>query len=429
MARPLRSTPAQRQEDRLLLSAGGAVVVTTVLVAMVFLFNLDEVTTTALTYDAFLLGAAALFLASGILRIARWHVTADPHSSLMAAAFVGLGLMSMPLANLTGQLVPDHFESPFGVLMRSLATLACLGLVLRALTLSDESSAEESHQLWLRTTALGVGGIGTVTGIWVLAPDAVSGLVMVHVVVEIGLACAWIAVGLVATRRDATQPWAGRVAPLLGSLGVVEVLRGLDHIQPGPWGLAAAALLASVAMIAVHAAYVDFLDSTRLAEAVARGADSLDDWVHPDTSAHRPNEHAVDFEVSAVVAKVVLARRTTDQEVRVRGGAGIAHGRPADLATALEKLLVNAWTYAPHSPVTVHVVAIGPRIEISVSDRGPGLSAVVADRAFTTPRALQTARALMQGNGGELELRSRIGGATFVVSLPAARAVRAPRLA
>jgi nitrogen-specific signal transduction histidine kinase len=69
-------------------------------------------------------------------------------------------------------------------------------------------------------------------------------------------------------------------------------------------------------------------------------------------------------------------------------------------------------------------------VEISVSDRGPGLSADTAERAFAahggdrdTGLGLHVARSLVTGNGGELELRSRIGGATFVISLPAVGAV------
>ena len=117
----------------------------------------------------------------------------------------------------------------------------------------------------------------------------------------------------------------------------------------------------------------------------------------------------------------------------MRGGAGFAHARSGDLTVALEKLLVNAHTYATHSPVTVHVVAIGPRIEISVADHGPGMSAAAADSAFGSAEVgrgsglgLHMARALMQRNGGDLELRNRIGGTTFVLTLPAAEDQRTP---
>ena len=66
--------PARR---RLLLSCSVAIAVSTVFVAAVALFNVDEVSTSALTLQAFQLGASALFLAAGILRVTRWRVTTE----------------------------------------------------------------------------------------------------------------------------------------------------------------------------------------------------------------------------------------------------------------------------------------------------------------------------------------------------------------
>jgi signal transduction histidine kinase len=72
------------------------------------------------------------------------------------------------------------------------------------------------------------------------------------------------------------------------------------------------------------------------------------------------------------------------------------------------------------------MVEIAGRIEISVSDLGPGMSAGDADRALNsrgpdTLTGLRAARALMESSGGRLELRNRIGGTTFVTVLPAAQ--------
>jgi signal transduction histidine kinase len=67
-----------------------------------------------------------------------------------------------------------------------------------------------------------------------------------------------------------------------------------------------------------------------------------------------------------------------------------------------------------------------------VTDRGPGLGPVAADEIFgetarASGRALVLARDLLRRNGGDLTLRNRIGGATFVLSLPAAGVAPAPR--
>jgi signal transduction histidine kinase len=188
----------------------------------------------------------------------------------------------------------------------------------------------------------------------------------------------------------------------------------------------ATALLCSVAMVTAHSAYVDVTESVRLAALVQHSTDGLAVGLSGGADTGHKGE-PVDLDVSDVVTAVAERRRSSGQVVRVRGGVGRVHAHPAELAVAVDKLLVNAETYAPGSPVTLQVLAIGARVEISVSDRGPGLSADAAERAFA-PRAerptglgLHVARSLVVANGGELELRNRIGGATFVISLPAVR--------
>jgi signal transduction histidine kinase len=139
-------------------------------------------------------------------------------------------------------------------------------------------------------------------------------------------------------------------------------------------------------------------------------------------------EEPVDFEVTEVVRNVVSTRRATGQDVQLLGSAALVRGRPGDLATALQNLIVNAGVHAPHSPVTVRLGAGPSHVEIAVSDRGPGLDQEQAARVFARgergPRSpgsglgLYVARTLMRAYGGDVELRSRVGGATFVVTLP-----------
>jgi two-component system OmpR family sensor kinase len=142
------------------------------------------------------------------------------------------------------------------------------------------------------------------------------------------------------------------------------------------------------------------------------------------------------FELSEVLRTAVATRRATGQDVRLHGSAGLVHGRPGDLATVVQNLLVNAATHAPGSPVTVTVVPTGSHIEVSVSDRGPGLTAAEAAAAFTrgahgersagSGLGLYVARSLMQKVGGDVELRNRVDGATFVVVVKAVERRRSP---
>ena len=423
----------ERGVHRVLLPCASAIGAITVVLLVVALFNLDEVSSAALTKSAFELGASVLFLAAGILRISRWRVTTDPHSGLLAASMIVLGVLSLPLDNLTGQLLHGPVEPMLGLTVRALGTAACVALALRAMTVHDDTPLTDWPRALLAATGLAVVGVAALLGLYAVTPARMGGMALLQVAVNVLLGGTWVALGLAASLRDAKQPWAGRVAPLYASLGLVEMLRGLDHVRPGAWALPAAALLGSVAMITAHAAYVDLVEAALFASTIRRRTAEIRAEVGTPGSAPASTEPVDDFDVCACVQTVVEQRQAAGQEIRVRGGAGFAHARSGDLTVALEKLLVNAHTYAPHSPVTVHVVAIGARIEVSVADHGPGMSAAAADNAFGSAEAgrgsglgLHVARALMERNGGVLELRNRIGGTTFVLTLPAAEDQRTP---
>jgi signal transduction histidine kinase len=367
-----------------LLPAAAAIAVSTLVLTLLTLLNLRDVSATALTYDVFRLGAAVMFVAAGILRLTRCQVTGEQQAGLVGASLFVLAALTLPLENLTGQIVPDAVEPSLFASAHAAGTLVYLGLTLRALSGPGRLAL-----------------LGVVVWVPLAALDVLGGEALADVL----LAACLLGVARVAAGRD---------AGLLACLGVVELLRCLENLDPGSWALPAAALLASVAMVAAHCAYVD-----------------LDDALHSNPPAvRRPRpqvaeDHGdpVDFGVTGVVATVADRHRLTGQEVRVRGGAGIAHARPDDLVVALDELLGNARRHAAGSPVTVHVVAIGSRVAVSVTDRGPGLSAATAEAAFAPGTGLELARNRLREGGGDLELHSRIGGATFVVSLPAARTV------
>ncbi len=76
------------------------------------------------------------------------------------------------------------------------------------------------------------------------------------------------------------------------------------------------------------------------------------------------------------------------------------------------------------------MVEVGDRVEIIVSDNGPGLATEIKDELFTpfvTTKAaglglgLVICRDIVAAFGGELNTRETAEGATFVVSLIAAK--------
>ncbi|MDA8374122.1 MAG: ATP-binding protein [Actinomycetota bacterium] len=101
-------------------------------------------------------------------------------------------------------------------------------------------------------------------------------------------------------------------------------------------------------------------------------------------------------------------------------------------AHVLANLLENAARYAPPgTDVEISAAAVGHRVRISVSDRGPGIPAQMAERIFDpyftaggAGRAglgLSIAKAFVQAHHGHISVDPAYGeGARFVVELPSA---------
>jgi two-component system sensor histidine kinase KdpD len=111
------------------------------------------------------------------------------------------------------------------------------------------------------------------------------------------------------------------------------------------------------------------------------------------------------------------------------------HLDPRLTATALAHVLENAAQYAPEgSPIVVLVRRSGDALEISVRDRGPGISradlphlfdrfyrgAAAQARTSGTGMGLWIARGLLAAGGGRIWADNNTGrGATFTMSVPA----------
>ena len=109
------------------------------------------------------------------------------------------------------------------------------------------------------------------------------------------------------------------------------------------------------------------------------------------------------------------------------------------MVQAFENILANARSFAPPDTVVeVNLISGEDRCQIDVADRGPGVPAAHLDRVFdrfftyrpddVTNRdqhaglGLSIARTIVQGYGGTITARERVGGgAVFQISLPLAR--------
>jgi two-component system sensor histidine kinase KdpD len=108
---------------------------------------------------------------------------------------------------------------------------------------------------------------------------------------------------------------------------------------------------------------------------------------------------------------------------------------PVRLDQVLTNLVDNARRYAVDQPVTLAGRAVNGRVELRVVDHGPGIPAAERDRIFNqfyrlrrnghgpdgTGMGLAICRGILSALGGQLRVEETPGGgATFVVSLPAA---------
>jgi two-component system phosphate regulon sensor histidine kinase PhoR len=122
-------------------------------------------------------------------------------------------------------------------------------------------------------------------------------------------------------------------------------------------------------------------------------------------------------------------------ESAIADDAGALTGDPAKLHDALRNLVANAITYSPErTRIRIEVARLGRRIEISVSDEGPGIPEEDRTRVFErfyrvdksrardpggTGLGLAIVRHLVELHGGTVRAENRsTGGARFTINLP-----------
>ena len=393
---------------------------------------------------------AALFLGAGVLRVARWRMAGDVRSLLMGAALVVLGGLVIPLTSLAGVLMGNDEQSLLRAATAVTTTCVVLALVMRALTTHDDDQPHAERLLaWSAVTCLVLFAGVVALDAW--APDALRAETLAPRVVRgTLLAVAWLYVGLEAALRSEDRPWAGRVAPLLGCMGVAELLRVASIYHDGAWELASAGLVAALAAITAHRSLVDLDEaattrSLPTAEArLPRPCRETRLGMLRSTKPHRDQPpRAPDHPVRA--HRVGRLRRRRDRHRRgARRSAPTASrspctplpsartAGPATSPPSLQNLLVNARVHGGNQ-VSVHTVTVAGRVEIHVSDQGPGLTesqlATLFQRGARGPAShgsglgLHVSRTLMRQQGGDLQLRRHQGGTVFVLVLNAARPV------
>ncbi|CAN5425290.1 ATP-binding protein [soil metagenome] len=204
-----------------------------------------------------------------------------------------------------------------------------------------------------------------------------------------------------------------------------------------------------VAAIRTHAdtarAYLDRDDQTGAKRTLGRIADltgrigAITDELRAFSRKTASTPSPVDPNAAIDGALVLLSGRLRDSRIALNRSPAPVGIRVLAERVRLEQVIVNLIQNAvealedarPDKPrLTIDIVVVADRVEIVIADNGPGLDAAVADALFTpfvTTKptglglGLVICRDIVAGFGGELNLREAAVGATFVISLKAAR--------
>lgn len=430
----------------------------------------------------------ALFLGAGIVQLSRWRIASEMRSLYWGTALVVLGGFALPLSSLAAVIAGDDRLALLPALTAADITLVAVVLIALGLRNSPPPTEDLAATPILLMAGVTVTSVfGLLTALHFAAPTLMH---TEHAAAAlprgIALSFAWLAPAVMAARHSRADSATG-AAPLLGCMAVAELLRAVGAAHSGAWTLLSAGLVLCVSASASHRAVADLNAATQAGREALASTKSALDTAHVVADAehdrqeelehdarnslaglraalltidrygtrldegtldrlrqaalsevhhlehliiHDRDEPLVDFQLDAVLARVVDIRRATGTVIALTSEPATVRGRPADLCTALSNLLVNADEHGA-GPITVTALRIGDHMEVNVADNGPGIpSTHLADvfgRGVKGPTSngcgfgLGVARELLRRQRGDLELRSHTNGCVFTVTLPLAR--------
>ncbi len=381
--------------------------------------------------------AAALFLVAGVIRLARWRLSGDPHCALVGSALIVMGALYLPLvgvAEVSGALSHRVFGE---AVLRALITVIAAGLVLRSLRATSVRPFDRPGRLLPVLAVLVLAAFSGLAAAELAKADPLSNGPLWARLLSAGMTLIWLGLAVAVRRRGPRRPWSRRAAPLFGALAAAEAIYGYD---PGaPVGSATAlAVCTGVAGVAVWSAKSDLdaalaqteqtigslsetlrdiraeaveltewradlvhdatnsvaglrfaleLLSNRQAEADPATATlcqaAAEEVHHLDHLLHRaPEEPCGPFDVGPVVRGIALTAHTLGNDVVVDAPGAIAVGHPGELVVVLKNLLTNAARHAPGAPVELAVEEADGQVRIVCWDHGPGVSRDLAPFVF-----------------------------------------------
>lgn len=218
-----------------------------------------------------------------------------------------------------------------------------------------------------------------------------------------------------------------------------EALAAVSHDLRSPL----TGVMLSASLLEERAAEAGDSEIAELAADVARGTrraallvDDLLDYARCEAGAMQLTTEPVDLGavVTEAIEDVRLSRSHLQVQVVRPESPVIARGDDQRLRTVFRNLLENAARYG-QPPFRVRIVPAGKQIEVHIEDAGPGIPDAEREVIFgrfrrgSTTRGttgsglgLYISRKLIELHGGSVSVgESELGGADFVVRLPAAR--------
>ena len=428
-----------------------------------------------------------LFVSAGILRLTSWRLTGESRGGLTGAALVSFGILYAPTTALSPLLRSTERDLWLAPATRSIAVVIFLVLLVWAMWAPPVSA--RLRPLRVLTGALGLAAVALAvliaaaqSGHRIALPDAewfVLGLVFAAAFLALGTAVVRRAV----QARNSSGTWLGLGLFLLG---IAEAIHATAFVKPATIVLYASCLRLVVGVLAVVNSAADLgvvlsadgnsvmrlrgalldteqqltaeeaeqeerLHDARSVIAALKAAsltlDRYDERLDHAMKhrlratmvtelsrlerviAGRQEDPLEVFRLDAALTPVLTAEREAGLVICKELGSLAAKGRPLELATVVQNLLVNARNYAPGSVVRVTARCVGSDVQVLVEDRGPGIDprehARIFERGYRTAAAagregtglgLYLARRLMREQGGDIEVRERPGGGvTFVI--------------
>ena len=441
---------------------------------------------------------AVMFVCAGLFRLVCWRLTRETPTALLGAGMVCFGLLSAPttaLAQLIHDSQGDIILSPVTRAVAVTAFLIALGRSFRSAPVDARISPVRTiaATLLIATAVLGafiaMSHLGTPINLparsWMAVgiSDAVAWLIIAAIAVARGIrrssasyvwiglglllmstaellhalafvgppslaffsTCLQVVVGTIALANSAADLGlvfsadGNRMLSLTGALCEAEEMRTEEEkLQAERLHDARSVIAALKAASLILDRYDERLDTDvkhRLRSSLVTELTRLEKVI-----AGRRQEPLQVFRLDAALRPLLIAERENGLEIVNKLGSVRALGRPLELATVVQNLLVNVRRHAPGSIVRLTARSQAGRVQLFIEDRGPGVDPTQHELVFQrgyrcrmgngdgSGLGLFLARRLMREQGGEIVLRDRDGGgASFVLSLQGPSALDQPQ--